>query len=97
MSKRREKLLGKFRLSDSLAEQAIHTLCDGMEIVEPVPLREPVSRDPDDDVVLASALSGGCVAIVTGDRDLLDLRSWSGIAILSPREFWDAFGPTDDH
>ena len=57
------------------------------EWCEPATLPEPVCRDPDDDVVLATALAGGAEAIVTGDADLLTLGRYSGIEIISPREF----------
>jgi putative PIN family toxin of toxin-antitoxin system len=53
------------------------------EIVEPAPLPQPVSRDPDDDVVLATALAANALLIVSGDRDLLDLGSFSDIRILN--------------
>jgi len=56
------------------------------EIVEPAPLPEPVSRDPDDDVVLATALAARAVLIVSGDRDLLDLGTFSDIRILNAAE-----------
>lgn len=46
-------------------------------------------RDPDDARVLASALEGGADALVTGDRDLLDLGSAAPLPILSPRGFWE--------
>lgn len=46
-----------------------------------------VSRDPDDDVVLAAAVEGRAEAIVTGDDDLLSLREYEGIAIVTPRRF----------
>lgn len=55
--------------------------------VEPKALDRPVCRNSDDDQVLATAHSGGAEAIVTGDRDLLDLGSFEGIAILTPRQF----------
>jgi putative PIN family toxin of toxin-antitoxin system len=55
--------------------------------VVPAPLDPPVCRDPDDDVVLATAVVGRAEAIVTGDDDLLVLRSHAGIPILTPRQF----------
>ena len=55
--------------------------------VDPRPLDRPASRDPDDDRVLATALAGLAEAIVTGDADLLELESFRGVAILSPRRF----------
>jgi putative PIN family toxin of toxin-antitoxin system len=57
------------------------------EWCEPAMLSEPVCRDPDDDMVLATALAGGADAIVTGDADLLTLASYSGVEIISPRAF----------
>jgi predicted nucleic acid-binding protein len=56
-------------------------------------LDEPVSRDPDDDNVLAAANAGRCEAIVTGDKDLLVLGEFAGIPILTPRQFFDSAGP----
>lgn len=46
-----------------------------------------VSRDPDDDQVLAAAIAGEARAIITGDRDLLVLEAYHGIPILTPTEF----------
>ncbi|MDH4063000.1 MAG: putative toxin-antitoxin system toxin component, PIN family [Acidobacteriota bacterium] len=50
-------------------------------------LSDAVCRDPDDDWVLATALAGRAEAVVTGDTDLLTLGSYSGIEIISPRQF----------
>lgn len=56
-------------------------------LVAAPPLPSPVSRDPDDDLVLATALAAGAEVIITGDKDLLVLKSHQGIQILSPRQF----------
>lgn len=53
------------------------------ELLEPAPLSEPVSRDPDDDHVLACALAAQAEIIVSGDRDLLDLGAFRQIRILT--------------
>ena len=62
-------------------------LNDEAEIVRPARLRERVCRDKDDDVVLATAVAGMADVIVTGDDDLLVLKEFRGIRILSPRRF----------
>jgi uncharacterized protein len=53
------------------------------EIVESQPLPAPTSRDPDDDHVLACALAAQADLIVSGDRDLLTLREYQEMPILS--------------
>jgi putative PIN family toxin of toxin-antitoxin system len=58
-----------------------------VHLVVPAPLVAPVSRDADDDVVLATALAANATVIVTGDLDLLVLRSYRGIEIVTPRDF----------
>ena len=45
-------------------------------------------RDPDDVWVPASAVAGQADALVTGDKDLLDIAAVAPIPILSPRECW---------
>lgn len=54
---------------------------------EPVALQAAVCRDADDDWVLATAVAGDADAIVSGDADLLTLGNYSGVKILSPRQF----------
>jgi len=45
-----------------------------------------VSRDPADDMVLAAAVGGHADAIVSGDKDLLDLGAYEGMPILTTRQ-----------
>ena len=52
-----------------------------------------VCDDPKDNCVLACGLDGGATLIITGDRDLLRLESFNGIAIITPREFLQLFQP----
>ena len=46
-----------------------------------------ISRDADDDKFLALAVTGQADAIISGDRDLLDLVSHEGISIFTPAQF----------
>jgi uncharacterized protein len=52
--------------------------------VTPTSLPYPISRDADDDHVLACALAAKADLVVTGDDDLLSLGAYQGIAIVSP-------------
>jgi len=45
------------------------------------------SRDPKDDKFLEAAVNGRANVIVTGDKDLLDLNPFRGIAILTPAAY----------
>ena len=58
-----------------------------VRLVEPFALPTAICRDPDDDVVLGTALAAGADIIVTGDKDLLVLDTYEGIRIRSPRQF----------
>ena len=58
-----------------------------------------VSRDADDDKFLALAVTGAADAIISGDRDLLELGTHEGIPILTPAQFlerWRASDPASD-
>lgn len=83
-----EKLAGKFEFSRQETREVVSLLRGRMNMVEAVSLDDPVCRDPDDDIVLATALSGRCDCIVTGDKDLLVLEKFQKIPILAPADFW---------
>jgi predicted nucleic acid-binding protein len=57
------------------------------QFVEPAPLGKQRSRDVRDDCYLACALQAGAEAIVSNDRDLLQLGKPFGVAILTPIQF----------
>ena len=51
-------------------------------------LPKRICRDPFDDEILALAITNGVDYIITGDKDLLDLKAYQSIKIISPRQFW---------
>jgi uncharacterized protein len=55
-------------------------------IIEVVPVVQIVTacRDPRDDKFLEAAVNGRAGVIVTGDKDLLVLHPFAGIAVLTP-------------
>jgi putative PIN family toxin of toxin-antitoxin system len=46
-----------------------------------------ICRDADDNRILAAALDSGCSHLVTGDSDLLVLKQFEGVRIVTPRGF----------
>jgi putative PIN family toxin of toxin-antitoxin system len=85
----REKLRGKFRVPAALVADAVELQRSRMEVVELATVAGIVSRDPDDDAIVATAVAAGADCLVTGDQVLLELNGHEGIAIVSPRDFWE--------
>jgi len=48
-----------------------------------------VATHPEDDPILATAVSGNAEYLVTGDDKLQRLGSYQGVTIVSPRQFLD--------
>ena len=78
-----EKVLRKRGLIATDLVGDIRLVCD---LVFAPHLRQPICRDPDDDVILSCALAVQADLIISGDQDLLVLRSFQGIPILTANE-----------
>jgi putative PIN family toxin of toxin-antitoxin system len=88
-----EKLRFKFLWSPVKADQArsvLEALCDVVSTTDSLAV---IQNDPDDDRVLECAVAGRADTIVSGDRHLLKLGSYDGIAILTVRQFMDQISP----
>ena len=81
---RRRKFHAILSRSRTDPERELGNLRRLAEIVDPPPLAAPVSRDADDDKVLAAAIAARADLIVSGDADLLTLRRHDGIRIVDP-------------
>ena len=57
-----------------------------MKMVEPT-THVDICRDPDDNKFIDCAIDGGCIYIVSGDKDLLSLKSYRDIEIVTVSEF----------
>jgi len=83
----------KFSVSTSEARVARNLVIEASEnIIIPHTSVTGVCRDPEDDHILACAISSEANFLVTGDDDLLSLKSYEGIKILTPRAFELLFG-----
>jgi len=59
---------------------------EAVNLVSPASIGRVVASDPDDDVVIATALAANANLIVSGDNDLLSLKQYQNIPILSPAD-----------
>lgn len=71
------------RLVDAYAQLAV--------LVRPVPTPR-IAPDPDDDVVIGTALAAKADLIVTGDQPLLAVAAYQGVRILSVRQAVEILG-----
>lgn len=66
------------------------TLREYADFVSVIP-KVDICRDPKDNLILDTALQGKVDYIVSGDKDLLVLKKYKGISILTPKEFLKKF------
>ena len=63
-------------------------------IVTPLSLPGSVPEDPDDEVVLGTALRGNASHIVTGDKHLLRLGTFRGVRLVTVAEMFEVLKTT---
>ncbi len=79
----KRKVLSK-NLEMKMALQKIVTIAT---IVEPNEKIHAISRDPDDNMILECAIEGNVDFIITNDKDILDLKEFRKIKVMTPEEF----------
>jgi len=79
-------LVEKLDLMKQKAKAAARLLGRQSIVVEPKSV-EKVCRDPFDDYILAAAVVGKSVYLVTVDNDLLVLNEYKGVKIMKPSDF----------
>lgn len=80
------RLQARLRVHDRDQTHLLHALQDCAETVR-VESVEPVCRDPDDDLTLASSVVGEANYLVTGDKDLLVLEEHKDVCIVTAAQF----------
>jgi putative PIN family toxin of toxin-antitoxin system len=78
-----------YAYSDERIEEHIADLAALAELTRKLPVIQAVPLDPEDDVIVATAVAAKADYLVSGDRHLLTLGAYQGIQILTPRAFLD--------
>ena len=80
-------LLKKFSASKEQMRTASKLISEAAQIVSHESMVSGICHDPDDDQILSCSLSAEADYLVTGDSDLLELKEFHGIRILTPGAF----------
>jgi len=80
----------KFGFSDARLDQVEELIRELATVVEPG-IHLSVLEDEPDNRILECAVEAGASAIVTGDKDLLSLKSYEGIGIMTVAELLYTF------
>ena len=86
----RPKFDKKIAASLLSVDQLVDLYAELVALVRPASVPR-LAPDPDDDVVIGTALTAKADFIVTGDRALLSVRAYEGGRIVSVSEVLDAF------
>ena len=88
MKELRRTLSKKFRLSHDETASAMEPIGEAIErcLEHDIKVTD-ICRDADDDNIIACAVAAKADYLVTGDSDLLVIRSYQGIKIVTPRDF----------
>ena len=83
-----ENLKKKLRLPDRVVQEITQYLREVTQVADAREIDESVCRDRDDLKVIGTAIGGRAEFLITGDKDLLVLKKYENVRILSPRAFW---------
>lgn len=86
MSELRRKLREKMAWSESRTQQFADVVLELAQLVEPTITLDVVPDDAADNRIIECAVAGEAGLIVTFDKDLLRLKSYETIGIISPRQ-----------
>jgi uncharacterized protein len=77
----------KLSFSEELQAEIIETVFDTSSLVNVLEEISLVDDDPEDNKILECAASAKVEFIISGDKHLLNLKSFKGVEIVTPEEF----------
>ena len=83
----RERIRQRYPYTDEQPIRFCHSARHSFHLVKDPPPVSGVVRDPNDDMVIACALAAGVSYLVTRDPDLLTVKTYQAVQMISPEEF----------
>ncbi len=90
----RPKVAQRLLIISRTSHEVLADYADAVELVTPLATPPVVVSDPDDDMVIATAVAAGAELLVSSDRDLLALGRHQSIRIVSPAAAFQFLRPT---
>jgi uncharacterized protein len=85
-----EKLRVKIKPPPPIIAEYLKILRNNAQIIEPEKVEKRICRDINDLMILGLVTPGNADVIVTGDKDLLVIKEYKKIQIMTPRNFWES-------
>ena len=91
---RKDKLQNRLNSLAKSADDLMAMVIENSQIYETITLPDiPNLRDQNDKIILAAALTAQANIIITGDNDLLILKDFQDIPIMTAKTFLDQYFP----
>ena len=91
----KDQLSRKFHLTREEVREAVGLIAERAEVVRSAHVNLSVAIDLDDLPILGTAIASRCRCLVTGDKELLSLKTLEDVYIIAPSSFWrfeDSYG-----
>lgn len=93
----RRILRSKFSVPDGLITEYLELIREEAILADTKEILEIQINDVDDIEIIGTVLSGKADILVTGDREVQDIKRIKKLRIVSPRAFWEELkSPQDD-
>jgi putative PIN family toxin of toxin-antitoxin system len=83
----RPKFQKRIKSLNSTVSDVVNKTRELITLCSTISVNVPELRDRDDLIILGTAQASQAEVIITGDRDLLVLKSFNGVPILTPQDF----------
>lgn len=87
----KEAVMRDFKYTKEEVELILNTLLGFLKLTTPIRKINLVKEDPDDNKIIACAVSSNSNFILSYDNHLLKLKEFEGIGIITPEKFLDKY------